>query len=161
MQAVSSADLCKAFLEHHDCTFLLGAEEDCFGHACIFHPCDVANPAQLHLKQDGLYTGQTGSLEDFFVRHAVLPFDAKDGVQAALMKPFRSPGLLPIENPGLCTVQEVGTTTALYTRIFVERRSEWLCHTLFDSLPKELLTLVKRLSRTLLTVASLEITLPR
>ena len=27
--------------------------------------------------------------------------------------------------------------TALYTRIFVERRSERLCHTLFESLPKE------------------------
>ena len=43
------------------------AEEDCFGHAYVFHPRDVANPAQLHLKQDGLYVGQAGSLEDFFV----------------------------------------------------------------------------------------------
>ena len=33
----------------------------------IFHPCDVASPVQLHLKQDGLYDGQAGSLEDFFV----------------------------------------------------------------------------------------------
>ena len=41
--------------------------EDCFGHAYIFRPCDVAGPAQLHLKQDGLYAGQAGSLEDFFV----------------------------------------------------------------------------------------------
>ena len=62
------------------------AEEDCFGHAHVFHPCDVASPAQLHLKQDGLYTGQVASLEDFFVRHVVLPFDAKDGAQAALVK---------------------------------------------------------------------------
>ena len=61
------------------------AEEDCFGHAYVFHPCDVANPAQLHLKQNGLYAGQAGSLEDFFVRHVVLPFDAKDGAQAALV----------------------------------------------------------------------------
>ena len=22
-------------------------EEDCFGHAYVFHPCDVASPAQL------------------------------------------------------------------------------------------------------------------
>ena len=51
--------------------------------------------------------------------------------------------------------------TALYTWIFVERQSEPLCHTLFDSLPKELLALDKRLSRSLLTVASLEMTLPR
>ena len=43
----------------------------------------------------------------------------------------------------------------------MERRSEWLCHTLFDSLPKELLAIDKRLSRSLLTVASLEMTLPR
>ena len=41
-------------------SFLELAEEDCFGHANVFHPCDVANPAQLHLKQKGLYTGQAG-----------------------------------------------------------------------------------------------------
>ena len=34
------------------------AEEDCFGHANVFHPCDVASLALLHLKQDGLYAGQ-------------------------------------------------------------------------------------------------------
>ena len=70
-------------------SFLELAEEDCFGHANVFHPCDVASPAQLYLKQDGLYAGQAGSLEDFFVRHAVLPFDAKDGARAALMKPLQ------------------------------------------------------------------------
>ena len=64
-------------------------EEDCFGHAYVFHPCDVASPAQLHLKQEGLYAGQAGSLEDFFVRHVVLPVDAKDGAQAALVKPLQ------------------------------------------------------------------------
>ena len=52
-------------------SFLELAEEDCFGHAYVFHPCDVASPAQLHLKQDGLYAGQAGCLEDFFVRHVV------------------------------------------------------------------------------------------
>ena len=51
--------------------------------------------------------------------------------------------------------------TALYTLIFVEMRSERLWHTLFDSLPKELLALDKQLLRSLLTVASLEMTLPR
>ena len=45
-------------------TFLKLAEEDCFGHAYVFHLCDVASPAQLHLKQDGLYAGQAGCLED-------------------------------------------------------------------------------------------------
>ena len=60
-------------------SFLELAEEDCFGHAYIFRPCDVASPAQLRLKQDGLYAGQAGSFEAFFVRQVVLPFDAKNG----------------------------------------------------------------------------------
>ena len=70
-------------------SFLELTEEDCFGYAYVFHPCDVASPAQLHLKQVGLYAGQAGSLEDFFVRHVVLPFGAKDGAQAALAKPLQ------------------------------------------------------------------------
>ena len=70
-------------------SFLELAEEDCFEHAYVFHPCDMASPAQLHQKQDGLYAGQAGSLEDFFVRHVVLPLDAKDGAQAALVKPLQ------------------------------------------------------------------------
>ena len=69
-------------------SFLGLAEEDCFGNAYVFRPCDVASPAQLHLKQDGLFAGQAGSLEDF-VRHVVLPLDAKDGAQAALVKPLK------------------------------------------------------------------------
>ena len=48
-------------------SFLELAEEDCFGHAYVFHHCDVASPAQLHLKQDGLCAGQAGSLEDLFI----------------------------------------------------------------------------------------------
>ena len=60
-------------------SFLELVEEHCFRHANDFHPCDVASPAQLYLRQDGLYAGQAGSLEDFFVHHVVLPFDAKDG----------------------------------------------------------------------------------
>ena len=67
-------------------SFLELAEEDCFGDANVFHPCDFASPAQLHLKQDGLYAEQAGCLENFFVRHVVLTFDAKDGAQAALVK---------------------------------------------------------------------------
>ena len=70
-------------------SFLELAEENCFWHAYVFHPCDMASPAQLHLKQDGLYAGQAGSLEDFFVRHVVLPFDAKDRARAALVKPLQ------------------------------------------------------------------------
>ena len=69
-------------------SFLGLAEDDCFGHA-YFHPCDVASPEQLQLKQDGLYAGQAGSLEHFFIQHIVLPFDAKGGAQAALVKPLQ------------------------------------------------------------------------
>ena len=70
-------------------SFLKSAEGDHFGNTYIFHPCDMASPVQLHLKQDGLYAGQASSLEDFFVRHVVLPFDAKDEAQAALVKPLQ------------------------------------------------------------------------
>ena len=66
-------------------SFLEFAEEDCFGHAYVFHPCDMVSPAQLHLKQDWLYAGQAGSLGDFLVWHVILLFDAKDGAQAALV----------------------------------------------------------------------------
>ena len=59
VQTVSLADFCNVFLEL--------SEEDCFGHWYVFHPCDVASPAQLHLKQDGFNAGQASSLEDFFV----------------------------------------------------------------------------------------------
>ena len=69
-------------------SFVEPAEEDCFGNEYVFHPLDVASPAQLHLKQVGLSAGQAGSLEDFFVQHVVLPFDTKDGAQAALVKPL-------------------------------------------------------------------------
>ena len=70
-------------------SFLELAEKDCFGHVHVFHPYDVVSPGQLHLKQDGLNAGQAGPLEDFFVRHLVLLFDAKDGQPAALVKPFQ------------------------------------------------------------------------
>ena len=48
-------------------SFLELVEEDFFGLAYVFHPRDMASPAQLHLKQDGLLAGQAGSFEDFFV----------------------------------------------------------------------------------------------
>ena len=47
-------------------SFLELAEEDCFGHANVFHPCDVASLGQLHLKQDGLHVGQAGSQASSF-----------------------------------------------------------------------------------------------
>ena len=70
-------------------SFLELAEEDCFGHAFVFHSCDVASQAQLHLKQDGLCAGQASSLEHLFVRRVVSPSDAEDGAQAAFVKPLQ------------------------------------------------------------------------
>ena len=102
-------------------SFLELAVEDCFEHVYVYHPCDVARPAQLHLKQDGFYAGQAGSLEDFFVRHGVLSFDTKDGVKATLVKPLQQPDLLPIENPGLCSVQEGGNDDG---PVYLELRGE-------------------------------------
>ena len=83
-------------------SFLEFAEEDCFRHAYVFYPCDVASPAHLPLKQGGLYAGQAGSLEDFFVRRVALPFDAKNGAQAALAwsASDREPRSLPVQERG-------------------------------------------------------------
>ena len=39
-------------------SFLELAEEDWFGHAYVFHRCDVANPAQLH------WSGHVSRMED-------------------------------------------------------------------------------------------------
>ena len=90
VQAVSSANLCYTFLEHHDHAFLHGARWRRLLWACIRVPfLWRGHPSTAALKQDGLYTGQAGSLEDFFVWHVVLPFDAKDGAQAALVKPLQ------------------------------------------------------------------------
>ena len=66
-------------------SFLELTEEHCFRHAYVFHPWDMASSAQLCLRQDGLYAGQAGSLEGFFIWHAVLPSDAKDGAQGVLV----------------------------------------------------------------------------
>ena len=84
-------------------SFLEFTEEDCLGHA---YACDLASPAQLHLKQDGLYAGQADVLEDFFIWHVALPFDAKikNGAQAVLVKSLKL-DLLPVDNPGLCITQ--------------------------------------------------------
>ena len=35
-------------------SFLELAEEDCFGHVYVFHPCNIASLAQLHLKMDSM-----------------------------------------------------------------------------------------------------------
>ena len=48
-------------------SFLELTEEDCFGDAYVFYPCDMASLVQMHLKQDGLYAGQAGCLEDFVI----------------------------------------------------------------------------------------------
>ena len=107
-------------------SFLELAEEDCFGPVYVFHPCDMASPAQLRLLQDGLYAGQAGSLEDLFIGHLVLPFDAKNEAQRALVKPFKQPDLLLIQNQGLCTVQEGGNDDS---PVYLDLCREALYHT--------------------------------
>ena len=103
-------------------SFLEPAEEDGFGHVYVFHACDVASPAQLQLKQDGLYAGQAGSFEHFFVRQVVL-----------------------LCIPGFLWRGETRDSAILSLTVF----------------QKELLALDERLTRSLPTVASLEMTLPR
>ena len=69
----------------------------------------------------------------------------------------------PIENPGLCTVQEGGNDDGpVYLALCgeAERVTAILSLTVFQRI-MELLVLDKRLSRYLMTVASLEMTLPR
>ena len=39
-------------------SFLELTEDDGFWHAYVLNSCDVTSPAQLQLKQDGLYAGQ-------------------------------------------------------------------------------------------------------
>ena len=68
-------------------SFLELAEEDCFGHAYIFHPSDVASLAQLHLKQDGLYAWQAGShmlsVVSIFLQSPRIPGFASISVETA------------------------------------------------------------------------------
>ena len=68
-------------------SFLELAEEDCSGHANVFHPCDVASPAQLHLKQDGLYAWQAGShmlsVVSIFLQSPRIPGFASISVETA------------------------------------------------------------------------------
>ena len=47
-------------------SFLDLAEEDSFLCVYIFQSGQVTNPAQLNLRQDGLYAGQVGFREHFF-----------------------------------------------------------------------------------------------
>ena len=124
----------------------------------VFHPCDVASPAQLHLKQDGLYWA--GSLPwalllltrslaiwchwwsaSSFGETAQVAWSASDRKPRSL---HRTGGW---ERRWLCILGSVWRGGASDSAIL--------------SLTKELLALDKRFSRSLLTVASLEMTLPR
>ena len=68
-------------------SFLELAEEDCFGHAYVFRPSDVASLAQLHLKQDGLCAWQAGShvlsVVSIFLQSPVIPGYASISVETA------------------------------------------------------------------------------
>ena len=70
-------------------SFLELTEEDCFRHVYIFHPCDVVSLVQLHLKKDGLLLDRLAVLRTSSFDMWSSPFDAKDGAQAALVKPFQ------------------------------------------------------------------------
>ena len=50
-------------------SFLDLAEEDCFGHAYVFQPCDLASPVQL---EDGLYAEARSKMDSITGRLAVL-----------------------------------------------------------------------------------------
>ena len=99
----------------------------------VFHLCDVASPAWLNLKQDGLYAGQVTLLKtDFFVWHVVLPFDARYRTQAAQVTMLCSSsfqGRIQVS----AAYRKVGTTRALYTWIFMDRWSKWLPYSLWLS----------------------------
>ena len=70
--------------------------------------------------------------------------------------------MLQVENEGLCTIQEGGNKDGFaYLNFRGENGANDSARTLFDSLPKELLALDRQLSQSLLTVASLEMMLPR
>ena len=43
-------------------SFLELSEEECFGHAYIFHLCDMASQEQLNMKHNGLYAGRMALL---------------------------------------------------------------------------------------------------
>ena len=53
-----------------------------FSHLFLCPPC-LLPP---FLEQDAHYAGQAGCLEDFFIWHTVLPFDAKDGNASSIVE---------------------------------------------------------------------------
>ena len=139
LQAVSSAGLCNTFLECYDLDFLLGAhwrrllwEWVCVPLLWCGQPSATAPEARWTICWAGWLSWGllclTSSLAIWCQRWSASSVCETEVAWSALL-----------ENPGLCTIQVGGMTMALYTWIFMEWQSKWLCHTLFDSLPKELL----------------------
>ena len=90
VQAVSLADVCNAFLEHNDRAFILRARWRRLLWACVrLLSLWRGQPSAAAPEARWAHAGQAGSLEDFFVRHVVLPIDAKDGAQRVLVKPLQ------------------------------------------------------------------------
>ena len=54
----------------------------------VFHPGDVTCPAQLVSQNHGLYTGEVGPLQDFYVGDVVAPVDLQDRAEATLVEAF-------------------------------------------------------------------------
>ena len=55
----------------------------------VFHPDDVACPAQLDLQQRSLNTDGFSTLEDLNVGDVVVPLDVEDDAEAALLETFQ------------------------------------------------------------------------
>ena len=69
--------------------------------------------------------------------------------------------MLSAQHPGFHSIQKSADDNCHVTLTLVIKRSGWLCHILCWRWPKELLALARRWSRSLVIMASLEITLLR
>ena len=77
------------------------------------------------------------------------------------MEAFQQLYMLSAQHPGFHSIQKSADDNCHVTLTLVIKRSGWLCHILCWRWPKELLALARRWSRSLVIMASLEITLLR
>ena len=77
------------------------------------------------------------------------------------MEAFQQLYMLSAQHPGFHNIQKSADDNCHVTLTLVIKRSGWLCHILCWRWPEELLALARRWSRSLVIIASLEITLLR
>ena len=77
------------------------------------------------------------------------------------MEAFQQLYMLSAQHPGFHSIQKSADDNCHVTLTLIIKRSGWLCHILCWRWPKELLALARRWSRSLVIMASLEITLLR